>query len=285
VWRKVAAASERLLEAGIPPDEARLDARLLAQAALGWTSEQLLAASPEDEPPDFSGRFDALVSRRAAREPLAYIVGRKEFWGLTIEVTPAVLIPRPETELIVEAALERLPPGASSLVCDVGTGSGCLAIAIAHERPLARVTATDLSADALAVARRNAERHGVMERLRFVHADLLNGVPGPFDLIVSNPPYVPARDRATLQPEVRNYEPQSALFAGADGLDVIVKLVDAATERLARGGHLIVEFGAGQHSAIEGLIDRTAGLELIEFRRDLARIPRTAIVRRHGMLG
>jgi release factor glutamine methyltransferase len=285
VWRKVAAAAERLREAGIPAGEARLDARLLAQAVLGWTTERMLASPSADEPPAFGHQYEPLVARRAAREPLAYVLGRREFWGLDMEVSPAVLIPRPETELMVEAALERLAPDAASRVADIGTGSGCLAVAIARERPLAHVTATDVSAAALAVARRNATRHGVADRVRFAETDLLDGIDGPFDLIVSNPPYVAEADRPALPPEVRDYEPAGALFAGPDGLAVIGRLVTAAPAHLDSGGHLIIEFGAGQNRGVERLVARVEGLTLVEIRRDLAGVPRTAIVRRHGMLG
>lgn len=277
---RVAAARDRLERAGVPRDEAALDARLLAEFVLGWTTEQYFADAGAAAPRGFDAAFDALVARRAAREPFAYIVGHQEFWGLSFDVTPAVLIPRPETEFIVEAVLKRVPPDAKQVtVADVGTGSGCLAVAIARERPAAALVATDISEAALDVARRNAARLGVAERIRFVRCDLLRGVDGPFDLVVSNPPYVPERDRADLQAEVR-LEPESALYAGDDGLDVMRRLVPEAVPRLADGGLLMFEFGFGQDEAVARLISSTPGLRMIELHRDLQDIPRIAIARR-----
>src|SRR5206468_5922384 len=159
------------------------------------------AGSADAEPAGFAPRYEALVARREAREPIAYITGLQQFWDLSFEVSPAVLIPRPESELIVEAALEAVPAREPRTIADICTGSGCLAVAIARERPNARLVATDISDAALDIARRNAARHGVGARIRFVHADLFDEVDGPFDVIVSNPPYVPARDRDTLPPE------------------------------------------------------------------------------------
>jgi release factor glutamine methyltransferase len=279
----VAAARARLRDAGIPGDEAELDARLLAEHALGWTTERYFADSRAAAPPEFEAAFAALVARRAAREPFAYIVGREEFWGLEFEVTPAVLIPRPETELLVELATGRCPPKTRVTIADVCTGSGCVAIAMAHERPDVSVRATDISNAALEVARRNASRHGVAARIDFSRADLLDGpddLAGPFDLIVANPPYVAERDRSTLQPEVVDHEPGIALFAGSDGLDAIHRLLPEAAARLRSGGTLLFEFGFGQDEAVERLISSAAGLRMIELRRDLAGIPRVAVVER-----
>ena len=248
---------------------------------LGWTTERFLTSAREPEPDGFAGRYDALVSRRAGREPLAYIVGRQEFWGLSFEVSPAVLIPRPETELIVEAALERSPASIGDLaVADVCTGSGCIAIAIARDRPRARVIATDVSEAALAVAERNARRHGVGDRVVCTRADLLDGVAGPFDLIVANPPYVRERERRMLRPEVRAHEPSVALYAGPDGLDVIKRLAAQAGSRLRSGGVLIFEFGFGQDETIEEVIGGIDDLKLLRLDRDLQGIARTAIVER-----
>lgn len=280
IHARVVAARQRLRDAGIPSDEAELDARLLAEHVLGWTTERYFTDAAEKEPAGFAARFDELIARRAAREPYAYIVGHQEFWGLQFEVTPAVLIPRPETELLVQIATERFAAGASIRLCDVGTGSGCIAIAIARERPDAEIIATDVSGAALAVAARNAVRHGVSSRIPFVHADVLRDIGRPFDAIVSNPPYVPERDRAATQPEVRDYEPPIALFAGEDGLDEIRRLVEAAPPRIKPGGCLIFEFGFGQDDAVGELISRTAGLKMIELRRDLQGIPRAAVAER-----
>jgi len=279
IHEAVAAARQRLRRAGIPPDEADLDARVLAEHALGWDAARLLADGDRAAPRGFSVRFRSLMARRVAREPVSYIIGRHEFWNLDFEVSPAVLIPRPETELIVEIALKIVAPAASFAVADVCTGSGCLAVAIAHERPSVAVTAGDVSEAALAVARRNAARHRVDSRVRFVHADVLDGMAGRFDLIVANPPYVPEADRSTLQREVRDHEPPLALFAGPDGLDLIRRLVAQAPERLADSGTLVFEIGFGQAVAVERLISAAAGLKMIEIRRDLQGIPRTVIAR------
>jgi len=289
----VAAARERLRQAGLSSDEAEIDARLLAEHLLGWDAARYFSAGAEARPEGFEVRYEALVARRAAREPLAYITGHQEFWGLDLVVSPAVMVPRPESELIVEAALEILAPrtaeaspdeeAARSVVADVCTGSGCLAIAIARERPGAQIAAGDVSGDALGIAAANAARHGVSARIRFVRSDLLDtsGVPGgAFDLIVSNPPYVPDGDRALLPPEVRDYEPPLALFAGADGLDVIRRLVAQAPSRLKRGGALVFELGFGQADAVAQLISATSGLKMIAIRPDLQGIPRTAVALR-----
>ena len=276
----VADARRRLRAAGVPSDEADLDARLLAEHVLGWTTERFFADAGAPTPPNFDSRFDALIARRAAREPFAYIVGHQEFWGLRIEVTPDVLIPRPETELIVEAACAMLQEVPAPSVADVGSGSGCLAVAIALERA-ASIVATDVSDAALTVARRNAARLGVGGLIAFRRTDLLEAIDERFDLVVSNPPYVREGDRAGIQPEVR-FEPAAALYAGIDGLDVIRRLVPQAASRLKPGGTLIFEFGFGQADAVSELISSAAGLRMIGLRRDLQDIPRVAIaVRGH----
>jgi release factor glutamine methyltransferase len=280
VAKHVARARERLRGAGVPDEEADLDARLLAQHALGWTTEQFFTDFTLPEPAGFSDRFDSLVDRRAAREPFAYIVGHEEFWGLQIEVTPAVLIPRPETELLVELAIRECSPASRALVADVCTGSGCVAVAIAHDRPMVHITATDVSAAALDVARRNADRHTGGDRVDFVRTDLLDGLDPMFDVIVANPPYVPERDRPTLQPEVVEHEPALALFAGDDGLDVIRRLLPQAAMRLKTDGTLLFEFGFGQADAVARLISSAAGLKMIELRPDLQGIPRAAVAKK-----
>lgn len=272
----------RLRSAGISAESADLEARLLAQSVLGWTAERYLVAGNEPEPDGFGAEYDAVVARRAGREPLAYIVGRQEFWGLDIEVSPSVLIPRPETELIVEAALELFPQDGERLaIADVGTGSGCIAIALASERPGAHIVATDISEAALATARKNAERHGVAARLDFRRTNLLDGVDNGFDLVVANPPYVAEVARPALQPEVRDHEPAVALFGGHDGLGIIPRLVEQAADRLRPGGYLLFEFGFGQDEEIESLIGSAAALTLLDLRRDLQGIARTAVVQRN----
>jgi release factor glutamine methyltransferase len=277
----VAAARQRLRAAGISPTESDLDARLLAQHVLGWTAERFLTDAQSAEPDDFAPRFDSLVARRATREPLAYIVGVREFWGLDFEVSPAVLIPRPATELIVEAILQRFPDRAAPLaLADICTGCGCVAVALAHERPASTIVATDISRDALAVARRNAARHLVADRVRFRHGDLVDGIGGGLDAIVANPPYVVDRAAPALQPEVRDHEPAVALFGGADGLGLVARLVADAPKRLRTGGWLVFEFGFGQDVEIEALLARAPNLTLVDVRRDLEGIARTAVARR-----
>jgi len=276
----VAAARARLRDAGISAHESDLDARLLAEHVLGWTTERYVADSLSAMPDGFVDRFDALLARRSAREPFAYIVGHEEFWGLILEVTPDVLIPRPETELLVECAIARCARGAPVRIADVCTGSGCVAIAIAHERPAVTIRASDISDAALDVARRNAKRHGVDAHVELIRGDLLEGTAGPFDLIVANPPYVRDGDRPALQPEVGGHEPGIALFGGNDGLGLIARLAPQASSCLRSGGTLLFEFGYGQDTEIEELIASTAGLTLIELRRDLAGIPRVAVATR-----
>ena len=281
IHSQVSAARQRLRDAGITPTESDLDARLLAQHVLGWSTERFLIDAREPVPDGFAPRYDALVARRVTREPLAYIVGIREFWGLELEVNADVLIPRPATELIVEAIQELFPDRSVPLsIADVCTGCGCVAVAIAHERPSATVSGTDISRPALAVARRNAARHGVADRVTFTHGDLLAGISGTFDAIVANPPYVIDRARPALQPEVRDHEPSVALFGGIDGLTLVTRLVAAAPGRLRPGGYLIFEFGLGQDVEVEDLLDASPELTLAGMRRDLQGIARTAIARR-----
>ena len=275
---RVSEAGRRLVSAGIDARDAAFDAEVLARRALGWDRATYLARWREPAPPAFADRFERLVARRGRREPVARIIGRREFWGLDIEVTPAVLVPRPESELLVETALARLGDGTARwAIADVGTGSGCLAIALARELPRARVTATDICPEALAVARRNAARHGATDRVAFHHTDLLEGLPGPFDLIVSNPPYVPDAVIDTLAPEVRRHEPAAALRGGSDGLDTVRRLAAAAAGRLRPGGWLVMEVGAGQ-SGDAADIGRGAGLRAGEALPDLQGIPRAVVM-------
>jgi release factor glutamine methyltransferase len=213
---------------------------------------------------------------------VSYILGTREFWGLAFEVGPDVLIPRPETELIVEEALALVPRTGSPRIVDVGTGSGCIAVALAHEIAGARVTATDLSPKALAVARRNAVRHGVDQRVTFVETSFLEGLDDGVDLIVSNPPYVPSVSERGLTPEVRDYEPPVAVFSGEDGLDGVRSVLTGAAPKLASGGFLVMEFGCGQDDCVVSLVDETPGLRLTKIRHDLQDIPRIVICQRLG---
>jgi release factor glutamine methyltransferase len=280
----VAAARRRLAAAGIGAEEADLDARLLAQHVLGWDAADFFREMADPPPARLEPAFEALVQRRASREPMAYILGRQEFWGLLFEVTPDVLIPRPETEGIVEALLERRAERTAPLrIADVGTGSGCLAVALATLYPQAHVTASDVSQPALEVAARNAARHGVADRVSFTRSDLLGDSGSSFDTIVSNPPYIPAGDRLNLAPEVRDHEPAVALFSGPDGMQAITTLVQRAPAHLAGHGLLVVEFGLGQEAQVRAVIDARPGLELLEIRRDLQGIPRTAVAARETL--
>jgi release factor glutamine methyltransferase len=257
----LAAAVTSLTAAGV--DDPRLDADVLLAAASGTSRAELYSEPERPLDPAVAQQFDEMVRRRAQREPVAYILERAYFRQLELVVDDRVLIPRPETELLVDLAQNR------QRVLDVGTGSGAIALAIAHEREGARVTGIDSSPDAIEVARLNAERTGL--EVEFLIADLIVG--GPYDLIVSNPPYVRDSDWDTLQPEIRFYEPREALLGGPDGLDVIRDLVAAATEVLSRGGMLGMEIGQGQSRTVEPLFER-AGLTHVDTIRDLAGIPR-----------
>ena len=225
--------------------------------------------------------FHRHVRRRAGGEPLQYITGYQEFFGLRFEVSPAALIPRPETELLVESALDLIPDGASPLICDLGTGTGCIAISLLHERPLVRAIAVDVSAAAVCLAARNAVRHEVSERIGFIVADRLEAFPEQpvFHLIVSNPPYIADRDWAGLQREVRDHEPRTALTSGSDGLSMIRRLIKEAPAFLGDGGYLVVEIGYDQRVAIEEMIDSSIW-KLSTIRNDLQGIPRTVVLQK-----
>lgn len=275
---RIAAARDTLVRAGLQPSDAALDADVLARHALGWDRATLLSRLRETPPPSFERSFDAFVARRAAREPVAMITGAREFWGLDFEVTPDVLVPRPETEFIVEEALSehQEPP---RRVVDVGTGSGCVAVALAREFQTSRVVATDISSAALAVARRNAVRHGVADRLWFVRTSFLAGIGTGVDLIVSNPPYVPDSAAPALAPEVVRHEPHTALFAGQDGLSAIRAILSTAAPHLSPQGRLVVEFGFGQEPEVTTLAVET-GWRVLRLREDLQGIPRTMVLAR-----
>ena len=280
----LAAARVRLTSAGLPVTEAAFDAEILARHALQWDRATFIARAADQAPAEFAAAYAPLIERRAAREPVAHIRGVREFWGRDFAVSPAVLIPRPETELIVEEALARAGArhsrsrDAGLRIADIGTGSGCLAITLALEIPGAQVTATDISEQALAVARANAGWWKAP--VGFRQGSFLAGAEGPFDLIVSNPPYVPERDRASLAPEVRDHEPAEALFGGSDGLDVIRALVPDAAAHLHSRGWLLIEIGRGQRDAVAAIVHGVPGLALNEFRADLQHIPRVAVIQR-----
>lgn len=249
------------------------DARALLRAALR-VDDARLAAHPEQLLTAEQGDcFAGWVRRRRAGEPVAYITGEREFWSLSFQVTPAVLIPRPETELLVEFALERTADGAPANVLDLGTGCGCVAVAIAKHWPRARVTATDISPAALALARQNAARHGAS--VEFIESDWLNALAGRrFDLIVANPPYVAEGDPHLKEGDVR-FEPRAALVGGGDGLACIETIVARARAHLDRGGWLFVEHGHDQAARCRALL-QAQGYEDVISRRDLAGIERAS---------
>jgi len=276
----VQGARDRFVNAGISASLAALDAEVLARQVLGWDRARFLTDRNEKATSVFLLNYEPLVARRERREPVSYILGAREFWGLDFEVGPDVLIPRPETEMIVEETLAVVGKNGTPRIVDVGTGSGCIAIVLAREIPGARVTASDVSAEALAVARRNATRHGVVDRMTFVETSFLDGIEEGVDVIVSNPPYVPSVSRPGLTPEVRDYEPRVAVFSGEDGLDGLRSVLEGAAEKLAPGGLLVMEFGCGQDDCVTSLVQGVAGLHLVKVRHDLQDIPRTVICRR-----
>ena len=296
----------RLRMANVPSHT--LAAELLLMHALGHDRAWLYAHPEEPLDAPTAEQFFALIARRAAGEPTQYLTGKQEFWGLEFEVTPAVLIPRPETEHVIEVALERLgargikinmktgAPSPPLRIADVGTGSGCIAVALAHELPHADIFATDISPDALEVARRNAARHGVTDRVHYVECDLLAEFapvgenPGDaaaletaeaqFDLIASNPPYVARAVAFTLAREVRDHEPDSALFGGADGLEIYARLIEQAGSLLRSGGILVLELGYDSAERVRAMLAAERRWVNISVTNDLAGIPRVLAAER-----
>ena len=293
----LAGARARLIAANFSTAEAAVDVDLYARTILGWDRSRLLSDLQDAQPAGLEPMLSEWIARRAHHEPTAYIVGVREFWGLEFAVTPAVLVPRPETELIVEEALLLLRSGnpresathddqsrgdvvsAHARVADIGTGSGCVAVAVAVGTPGCRVIASDVSEDALAVARGNATRHGVADRIEFVATSYLDGVDPGFDIIAANPPYVKDGDRPALS-RVTRHEPDVALFGGAEGLRDIAGVLDTAAAKLVAGGWLVMEFGYGQEVSVEALVGVRPALRLDHVRADLQGIPRTAIIQR-----
>ena len=255
---------------------ARRDAELLLMHAIGRDRAYLLTHPEAQLTSEQAAVYEEWLARRERHEPIQYIIGEQEFFGLKLRVTPDVLIPRPETEHLVEAALERMERNAPLRIADIGTGSGAIAVALAHALPMAHLTALDISPAALAVARSNAETHSVSGHIRFCESDLLEAVAGEsFDMIVSNPPYV--AENEILEPQVRDYEPTSALFAGATGLDVYERLIPQAQAALKPGGWLLLEIGHGQRDALAQLL---SGWSSVSFVADLQAILRVACAQR-----
>lgn len=293
-------AIARLRAANVPSDS--LAAELLLMHALGRDRTWLYTNPEHRLDPTIAETYFKFIARRAAGEPTQYLTGRQEFWGLEFEVTPAVLIPRPETEHVVEVALARLgergikinmktgAPNPALRVADVGTGSGCIAVALAHELPHAEIIATDISAPALEVARRNAARHGVAGRIRFIQANLLEGVlVSPlatshsslaFDLIVSNPPYIARNEAASLPVEVRDHEPHSALFGGPTGVEIYARLIQQAGTLLRPGGILVLELGYNSADEVRKMLHVERLWANISVTNDLAGIPRVIAAER-----
>ena len=270
---------EARLRSGPHPERARRDAEVLLLHLIHRDRAFLIAHPLDTLTAEGAVRYYALIERRLAGEPIQYLIGETEFYGLPFHVDRNVLIPRPETEHLVEQALRLAANFERPRIVDVGTGSGAIAVALACKLPAARITAIDVSAQALAIARGNAELNGVAERIRFLGGDLLAPVAGEqFEMVVSNPPYVAESDRASLAVEVRNYEPALALFAGA-GLDIYRRLIPCAWAVLAAGGFLAMEIGYGQDAAVAGLL-ADSGFDQVEFTAGLQAIPRVVSSRR-----
>jgi release factor glutamine methyltransferase len=280
------AETQRTLEqAGI--DSAGQEALWIIEHALRLPAHQIVAN--RDRSPSFAELQAArvLIGRRVAREPLQYILGTQEFCGLEFDVNPAVLIPRPETELLVETVVQRIPVERQATIVDVCTGSGCIAVTIARLRPRARVIATDLSNASLNIAKQNAVRHAVSERITWLEGDLVRPLTEQkleecIDVIVSNPPYIAEADWAMLQPEVRLYEPRSALVAGSQGTELHERLLQEADRYLVPGGVLVMEIGAGQARALRRIVDRISGYRFHQPVYDAAGLERVVIVERVG---
>ncbi len=275
----VRAAARQLATAGVEAPER--EAWLLLAHVMGTSRARLLAGWPAQVEPAFVGRFMQLVERRRAREPMAYVLGEREFWSLRLAVSPAVLVPRPDSETLVAALLQRQQPRDAALrILDLGTGSGCLLLALLGELPAATGVGVDLSAAALAVAADNARSLGLATRCRFIRGSWGRALQGRFDLIVSNPPYIPSAQLDQLQPEVAKFEPRLALAAGQDGLDAYRALLPDVARLLAPEGWAALELGEGQAGAVSDLA-RAAGLVVSAIEPDLAGIDRCLLIR-HG---
>jgi release factor glutamine methyltransferase len=267
-------AAARLSAAGVPG--ARLDARILLAHAMGVTRDELIAASRQPMA-DEASQFASLLARRLAREPVAYITGRKEFWSLDFAVGPGVLVPRPDTETLVEAAIALFADRHAALrIADLGTGSGAILVALLKELPGARGIGFERSGQALTFARANLESHGLAARGEIAAEDW-NTASGPFDLVVSNPPYIPTADIDGLEPEIRLYEPRAALDGGPDGLDAYRNLSSLLPDLLCPGGTALLELGEGQTQRVKSLFQ---GLQVRQIVPDLAGISRVLVLKK-----
>jgi len=272
-------AAQALAAAG--SEEAALEAELLLAHALGTDRTHLYQRLPDDLPPDAVAAFEALLRRRLAHEPVPYITGRKEFYGLEFEVTPAAIIPRPETETLIELVLGFAGERglAAPRIADIGVGCGAIAVTLAVSLPQAEVIAVDVSADALALARRNAERHAVSARIDFREGDLLAPLAAQVDVIAANLPYVRSADFEAGPPEIREHEPRLGLDGGSDGLDLIRRLLRDAPRYLEAGGALFAEIGEEQGEAARALAQSCFPLARIEVKQDLSALDRVLLVR------
>ncbi len=278
----ISEAARALEDAGVP--EARREAGSLLSFILGRDRTFLIRRAEGSVDENSLVRFREFVERRSTGEPLQYITGVQDFYGREFRVTPDVLIPRPETELLVEAALQKVgEAGAAPFICDVGTGSGCIAVTLLCEIANARAMAIDKSPAALEIAKLNAQNQSVADRTLFVVSDCFNSLDSrdyEFDLIVSNPPYVAEAALEGLQREVRDHEPLIALSPGGDGLSVIRRLIDEGPAFIKPNGHMLMEIGFDQGEAVEGLINASAAWSLREIRPDLQGIPRIVVLQK-----
>ena len=278
IFEALKSASEILRASGV--GNAVREAKYLLAFVLNVNQTYLVAHSEYEIPFEEEKRFKDFVTRRARREPFQYIVGRQDFCGLEFSVTPDVLIPRPETEMLVEAAIEILRTKENSTFCEVGIGSGCVAVSILHSIETASAIGLDISEKALKVAKKNAESHRVLERLKLRISDVFENLSGEkFDLIVSNPPYIPREDMRALQAEVRDFEPRAALTDGGDGLSIIEKIIDGAPKFLRSGGFLVMEIGINQADDVQAMFDVKIWREL-KILPDFQGIPRTVKARK-----
>ena len=282
VLEHIGIAKNQLVNAGLPPDTAAIDAEVLARHVLGWDTTKYLSDRQNVAPSVFSSQYSTVLERRTRREPVALIIGRREFWGMEFEVNPSVLTPRPETELLVEETLNLVVDRDTQRfhLVDIGAGSGCLSVALASELPTIQITATDISHEALTVAHRNAIRHGVDDRINWLQTTYLDGISDRPNVIVSNPPYISDAEIASLPPEVRNFEPRIAIVSGPDGLDAIRALLEITAHRMVPGGYLVMEFGMGQLKKIRHAVRGYRQLEVQKIRSDLQGIPRVIVIKR-----